>query len=238
MATVSCNNTLTLIKKYNNWNVCYTCGFDVEATHNLVTCLYGWRRSGHCKWYTRANTQSYINCGQDVCTKGIHKMMLPLAWWRGAENSLANKFNGLVSAIDISSLDPTENMFNVTSDDSNNDPTVVTSNCSLSDNITHVELSPRWWATAAHVLLGPTLHEALNALTIDTSHAIADMGATSIFIMYGIDIVNNWMTSKPLTINLPDGRKFWSTHICTIAIPGLPTVWLGPRLAHRYLSPL
>jgi hypothetical protein len=51
------------------------------------------------------------------------------------------------------------------------------------------------------------LHEALNALTIATSHAIADTGATSIFIIDGINVVNKQMTSKPLTINLPDGRK-------------------------------
>jgi hypothetical protein len=61
--------------------------------------------------------------------------------------------------------------------------------------------------TAARVLLGPTLHEALNALTIDTSHAIADRGATSIFIMDGVNIVNKQTTAKPLTINLPNGRK-------------------------------
>jgi hypothetical protein len=38
LATVQCNNTLTIIKKYNNWNVCYSCGFDVEPRHNLMTC--------------------------------------------------------------------------------------------------------------------------------------------------------------------------------------------------------
>jgi hypothetical protein len=30
-ATVPRDNTPTLIKKYNNWNVCYTCSFDVKA---------------------------------------------------------------------------------------------------------------------------------------------------------------------------------------------------------------
>jgi hypothetical protein len=81
--------------------------------------------------------------------------------------------------------------------------------------------------TAARVLLGPTSHEALNALTIDTSHAIADMGATSIFIMDGVNVVNKQMTKKPLTINLPYGRKVRSTHICNITIPGLPMVLTG-----------
>jgi hypothetical protein len=77
----------------------------------------------------------------------------------------------------------------------------------LLDSITHVESSQRQWVTAARVLLGPTLHEALNALTIDTLHAIEDTGATSIFIMDGINVVNKQTTSKPLTINLPNGRK-------------------------------
>jgi hypothetical protein len=52
----------------------------------------------------------------------------------------------------------------------------------LLDSITHVESSPRQWVTAACVLLGQTSHEALNAFTIDTSHATADMGATFIFM--------------------------------------------------------
>jgi hypothetical protein len=33
--------------------------------------------------------------------------------------------------------------------------------------------------------------------------------------------------SKPLTINLPDGRKVQLTQVCSIAIPGLPTVLTG-----------
>ena len=42
------------------------------------------------------------------------------------------------------------------------------------------------------------------------------------------------MASKPLTINLPDGRKVQSTHVCDINIPGLPTMLTGhvlPQLA-------
>ncbi len=77
-ATVQCN-TWTLIMNYNNWNVCYTCGFDVEAKHNLMTFPFNWRKPGHCKNYTRKNAQSYIDCEHNVCTKGIHKTMLPLA---------------------------------------------------------------------------------------------------------------------------------------------------------------
>jgi hypothetical protein len=76
-------------------------------------------------------------------------------------------------------------------------------------------------------LLGPTSHEALNALTIATLHAITDMGAMPIFIMDGVNIINKRRTSKPLTINLPNGKKVISAHVCDIAIPGLPIILTG-----------
>jgi hypothetical protein len=81
-------------------------------------------------------------------------------------------------------------VFHVTTDDSYDNATFVTSNCSSPDSSPHVVAQPRAWATAAHFLLRPSLHEALNALTIATSHANADAGATSIFFMDGIDVVN------------------------------------------------
>jgi hypothetical protein len=88
-------------------------------------------------------------------------------------------------------------------------------------------MQPRKWVAASCLLLGPTSHEALNALTIATLHAIADTGATSIFIMDGVDIVNKCTTLKLLTINLPDGKKVRSTHVHNIAIPGLPIILTG-----------
>jgi hypothetical protein len=69
---------------------------------------------------------------------------------------------------------------------------------------------------------GDASHEQLNALTIATTHAIADTGATSIFIMDGVDVVNKRVAPNPLRINLPDGRQVKSTHTCDIDIPGLP----------------
>jgi hypothetical protein len=53
------------------------------------------------------------------------------------------------------------------------------------------------------------------------------MGTTSIFIMEGINVANKQVASKQLTINLPDGRKVQWTHVCNIAIPGLPTDLTG-----------
>ncbi len=66
--------------------------------------------------------------------------------------------------------------------------------------------------------------ECANTITIAPTHAIADTGATSIFIMKGTPVKNLRRTNNPITISLPDGSKVTSTHICDICIPGLPTV--------------
>jgi hypothetical protein len=62
---------------YNNWDVCYSCGFDIKDKHTLATCLIDWCRTTHCKKSLRNNAQAYINSGHNVCTKGIHMTMLP-----------------------------------------------------------------------------------------------------------------------------------------------------------------
>jgi hypothetical protein len=85
------------------------------------------------------------------------------------------------------------------------DATIVTSNC-----------------TATYKKL-----EVVNAITLAIKHAIADTGATSIFIMKGTPVKNLRKTNNPITISLPDGSKVTSTHICDIHIPGLPTVLTG-----------
>jgi hypothetical protein len=82
-------------------------------------------------------------------------------------------------------------------------------------------------AAAARKLFGCPTQQYLNALTIATTHAIADTGATSIFIMEGVDVVNTRIATTPLTINLPDGMKVKLSHVCDIEIPGLPTDLLG-----------
>jgi hypothetical protein len=83
-------------------------------------------------------------------------------------------------------------------------------------------------------MFGKPSTQYLNAMTIATSEAIADTGATSIFIMEGADVKNKRPAIKPLTINLPDGRQIKLMHICDIDIPGLPTTLTGhivPNLA-------
>jgi hypothetical protein len=69
--------------------------------------------------------------------------------------------------------------------------------------------------------------ECTNAITIATTDAIVDTGATSIFIMKGTPIKNLRLADHLITITLPDGSRVVSTHICDIIIPGLPTISIG-----------
>ncbi len=82
-------------------------------------------------------------------------------------------------------------------------------------------------AATARAIFGDPMLQYLNAIMIAANQAIADTGATSIFIMEGADVANKCVATAPLTINLPDGKKIQSTHVCDIHIPGLPTVLVG-----------
>ncbi len=62
-----------LVKQHNNWNVCYLCGFDIEANHNSMTCPPHWCKLSHDVTFTRDNAQTFLSMGCDVCTKGMHK---------------------------------------------------------------------------------------------------------------------------------------------------------------------
>lgn len=121
---------------------------------------------------------------------------------------MANKCNNLVPATTFTS-DPTQYSIDFADDDTVNASNVTT--------------SPPLICTAT--LLPTTM--VINAVTIARDHAIADTGATSIFIMDGVDVINKRLATTPLTINLPDGKQVKSSHICDIAIPGLPTILLG-----------
>ncbi len=67
---------------------------------------------------------------------------------------------------------------------------------------------------------------------IQKTHAVADTGTTSVFIMTGTPMTNINPATHHLTINLPDGRVVKSTHVCDMVIPGLPTVLEG-HIVHR-----
>ena len=66
---------LNIYKQHNNWNVCFSCGFDVEDGHTSGTCPF--KKWNHQASYTRDNAQQFIAAGYDPCTKGMHKSVLP-----------------------------------------------------------------------------------------------------------------------------------------------------------------
>ena len=69
------NNAPNPYKRWNNWNACYSCGFDVPGWHNSKTCPT--RRDDHQEGYTRKNSQQYIEAGHRPCMVGAHKKFLP-----------------------------------------------------------------------------------------------------------------------------------------------------------------
>jgi hypothetical protein len=79
----------------------------------------------------------------------------------------------------------------------------------------------------ANPLYGSPRQNCINAITIAPNHAMADTGATFIFVMDGVDVANRRVATKPLTINLPDGRKVKLAHACDINILGLPVTLTG-----------
>jgi hypothetical protein len=114
---------------------------------------------------------------------------------------------------------------NVIEDD---DATVLTSNCLSSASRSPEPTSPCSSLVAmARQVFGSPSQQYLNAITIKTNQAIADTGATSIFIIEGTPVNNLRPSSQPLTINLLDGSRVKSTHMCNITIPGLPVILTG-----------
>ena len=63
--------------------------------------------------------------------------------------------------------------------------------------------------------------------SIPPTHAVADTGATLVFILKGTKMKNIRSAVTPLVVNLPDGTVVRSTHVCDYEIPGLPTLLEG-----------
>jgi hypothetical protein len=70
----------------------------------------------------------------------------------------------------------------------------------------------------------PLQHFACAAFSLKTKDAL---GATQIFIMEGMPVVNKQPTTCPLVVFLADGSKVTLTHMCDIHIDGLPVVLTG-----------
>jgi hypothetical protein len=63
-------------KFYNNWNMCFSCGWDVPSWHTGQTCnMPGTYHQVGC---TCENAQAYMTAGHRVSKKGTHKTVLPV----------------------------------------------------------------------------------------------------------------------------------------------------------------
>ena len=66
-----------LTKRFANWNVCYSCGFDVADGHTSQTCPQNLRKPDHDTYFTCQNAQQYIDQGYKCATKNHHKTVFP-----------------------------------------------------------------------------------------------------------------------------------------------------------------
>ena len=62
-------------KYFNNWNMCFSCGWDVPIWHTSKTCDN--KCYGHQDGCDRQNAQAYIAAGHRVSKRGMHKTQLP-----------------------------------------------------------------------------------------------------------------------------------------------------------------
>ena len=72
------NSTPNLYKRWNNWNACYSCGFDVPKWHTSATCPWECRKEHHQEGYTRKDYDQYVQAGWNPSKVGKHKKYLPI----------------------------------------------------------------------------------------------------------------------------------------------------------------
>ena len=65
------------VKYYNNWNMCYNCGYDVPIWHTSQSCPYKQECPHHNDGINHGNANQYEAMGWKISTKGIHKTQLP-----------------------------------------------------------------------------------------------------------------------------------------------------------------
>jgi hypothetical protein len=73
-----------------------------------------------------------------------------------------------------------------------------------------------------YILNAPAFARA--SFQLHTKDAIADSGATQIFVMEGTPVLIKQPQTCPLCVYLVDGRQVMSTHMCDIKFDGLPFV--------------
>ena len=64
-------------KYFNNWNMCCTCGFDVQSWHTSMSCPHKARNPHHSDAIDRNNYQAYKAAGWNIRMKAAHKNQLP-----------------------------------------------------------------------------------------------------------------------------------------------------------------
>ena len=84
----------------------------------------------------------------------------------------------------------------------------------------------------------PSTANTIN-ITLGTTEAIADSGATAHFLLPNVPINNKRHAEHPLNITLPDGEVIQSTHVGNLNLPGLgdaaTLAHVVPGLAHSSL---
>jgi hypothetical protein len=65
------------VKLFFNWNICYSCRFDVEEGHTSMTCPFHLHKPGLNVYFSQKNAQQYIDLGYSCSTKNCHKTTLP-----------------------------------------------------------------------------------------------------------------------------------------------------------------
>ena len=87
-------------KHFNNWNMCYSCGWDVPHWHTSQTCTN--KVLGHQDGCNRQNAEAYLTAGHRVSRKAMHKTALPAnpkphqAWRLGVTVCIADKINNTI----------------------------------------------------------------------------------------------------------------------------------------------
>jgi hypothetical protein len=82
------------------------------------------------------------------------------------------------------------------------------------------------------------LTEQVHAMMIKPTHAVANTGTTSVFVMEGTPCKNKWLAENPVTISILDGKKVMLMHICKITIPGLPFMLVGHIILEMEMASL
>jgi hypothetical protein len=65
-----------MVKCHANWNMCYSCGFDVADGHTSMSCPAHLHKALHDTYFRCQNAQQYINLGHPCFTRNKHKTQL------------------------------------------------------------------------------------------------------------------------------------------------------------------